>query len=160
MKSVFLLALVIAAGVTTGASTPQTAAKGPLRVHVQTDEIGGDLTNRQASVTDLSAALASKKKVFILVDDEERAEVIVEVLDRTVDTPKVVIGLGARPGYPPNTPTGPARSVRLRASVKFGAEQESLTNKNSPLENQRGWKSAAEDLATQIERWITARSRR
>lgn len=160
MKSMCLLAIAAAAGVTLAASTPQAPAKGPLRVHVTTDQLGGDLTNRQGSVTDLSTALAAKKKVFVVVEEEDRAEVTVEVLDRTVDTPKVVIGLGARPGYPPNTPTGPSRVVRLRASVKFGAERETLANKNSPVETQRGWKSAAEDLATQIERWITARTRR
>jgi hypothetical protein len=158
MTFVFLLALVAVGAA--AAPPPQTAPKGPLRILVQTDEIGGDLVNRQASATDLSAALAAKKKVFLVVDTEERAEVIVDVLDRTVDTPKVVIGIGARPGSPPGTPTGPARTVRLRASVKYAEETTTLTNKNSPLENQRGWKSAAEDLAKQIEQWIAARSKR
>jgi hypothetical protein len=159
MTAVFVLALAAVAA-SPAWSPAQTPAKAPLRVFVQTDEIGGDLTARQASVTDLTAVLSTKKKLFLVVDDEEKAEVIVDILDRTVDTPKIVIGIGARPGMPPGSAVSPARAVRLRASVKYGEQTEILANKNSPLENQRGWKSAAEDLATQIERWVTARTKR
>ena len=158
MTSVVLLACLAFSAVGF-ALPPQTPAKGPLRVFVETDEIGGDLAARRTSVTDLTASLATKKKQFLVVESEDKADVLVEVLDRTVDTPKVVIGIGARPGQPPGPAGSPARSVRLRASVKYTGETTILTNKNSPLENNRGWKSAADDLAKQIEQWITARSK-
>ena len=158
MTSLVLLAFV-ALGAATATAPPQTPAKAPLRVFVATDELGGDLAARRTSVTDLAASLATKKKLFVIVESEDKAEVLVDVLDRTVDTPKVVIGLGARPGQPPGPAAGPARTVRLRASVKYTGETTILTNKNSPLENNRGWKAAADDLAKHIETWITARSK-
>jgi hypothetical protein len=160
MTSVFLVAIVTLSAAAPSRPALQTPAKAPLRVFVHTDEIGGDFTGRHTSVTDLSTALAAKKKVFTVVEIEENADVVVNVLDRTVDTPKVVIGIGARPGMPPGSAVSPARAVKLRARVKHADQEEVLVNKNSPLENQRGWKAAAEDLATQIERWVTARTKR
>ena len=160
MTSQVLLALVAVGAMTAPPPAQQTAAKGPLRVFVETDEIGGDLAARRTSVTDLTASLATKKKQFLVVESEDKADVLVEVLDRTLDTPKVVIGIGARPGQPPGSAAGPARAVRLRASVKYTGETTILTNKNSPLENNRGWKAAADDLAKQIEQWIVSRTKR
>src|SRR5262245_16963852 len=84
MIAVVVLALSALAVVPASAAA-QTPAKTPLRVFVQTDEVGGDLTGRRTSVTDLAAVLATKKKVFLVVDAEENADVIVDILDRTVD---------------------------------------------------------------------------
>ena len=158
-----MTALVLLAFVAFGAATvpapPQTPAKAPLRVFIETDELAGDLAARRTSVTDLAAALATRKKQFLVVDAEENADVRVEVLDRSLDTPKVVIGIGARPGQLPGSPASPARTVRLRASVKYAGETTILTNKNTPFENNRGWKAAADDLAKHIEQWVAARSK-
>jgi hypothetical protein len=59
--------------------------------------------------------------------------------------------MSGRPGQPP---TGPARIVHLEARLTQGAMSETFTNKNSPFESAGGWKSAADDVAKQVHKWI------
>ena len=102
-----------------------------------------------------SRCSAKQKKLLVLVDKEELADLTVEVKERVRNLPKVVIGIGARPGQPPAPAGTPARTVHLKVGLDWNNGDAELTNKNKPLESQRGWSSAAEDVAKQIERWIT-----
>lgn len=141
-----------------------TQAAKLLRVFVQTDDSGDgeELAARQQSVRDLSQALASKKKIFVIADSEDSADVEIEVVGRGVTIPKVVIGIGPRPG-PSSIATGPVKAaeLRIRVSLKSPAvgydSAGNLKNKNKAADNPRGWKSAADDLADQIEKWIFER---
>jgi hypothetical protein len=136
------------------AAAPQ--ASNLARVYTHTDE-GGDvdeLAARHESVKDLSKALAGKVKHLFLVDDEDTADVVLEVIDRGVTIPRVVIGLGARPGQPPGTSGAPTRAVHLRVKLTCGSEAVALANKNTAIESNGGWKSAADDIARQVDKWI------
>lgn len=134
-----------------------------IRVHVQTDE-GGDsseLAARRESVKHLVAAIADKKKAGLVVvaDAEDSVDVVVEVEDRGVRVPKVVIGLGGGMGSPGGRPgpgTTPVRVVQLRVTIAIAREGDAspMTNKNRANESESGWKSAAEDVAKQVEKWI------
>jgi hypothetical protein len=118
------------------------------------------LTTQRESVKHLSEALAKQKKLLVLVGKEELADLTVEVKERSADLPKVVVGIGARPGQPPASPGAPARTVHLRVGLDWKHGDAELMNKNKPLESQRGWVSAAENLAKQIEQWITEHRQR
>lgn len=152
MFHTFALALLVVSGAVQSQPNPSL-----VRVFVQTDDRGEarELAARRESVRDVAAALAGKKKSIVVVDDEEKADVVVEILERGVTVPKVVIGIGARPGQPPGM-TGPLRVVVLRATLTFDDEPIAFVNKNKPAETGRGWKSAAEDLGAQMEKWIAA----
>jgi hypothetical protein len=147
--------LSLAAFLGQGTSTQAAQAPQLPRVYVHTEPSGepSELRDRQQSVKDLRSALTAKKKNLVVVDDEERADLDVEILGRTTSVPKVRIGL-APPGG------GPARVVRLRLKLTRGDESVELTNKNTPIEANRGWQSAAEDLAKQIDTWILEHKRR
>src|SRR5688572_16455013 len=101
-----IVALLLSIGLGTGqeapAATPQLDPK-IIRLFVQTDD-GGDaseLAARQESVRHLQAHLAGKKKAAIaVVTVEADADVIVEVEQRSVTVPKVVIGLSGGMGSP------------------------------------------------------------
>ena len=128
-----------------------------VRVYVFT-EAGVDAVETAAlreSVKDVSAGLKGKKKTVAIVDDEDRADVVIEVIERTRTIPKVVIGLAARPGQPSSGIPPPARVVHLRVTLTHRDESIELTNKNAPLESAGGWKSAADDIVKQCDRWIT-----
>lgn len=133
-----------------------------IRVFLTTADFGhpDDLADKRESVKHLSDALAKQKKLLVIVDKEELADLTVEVKDRSTDLPKVVVGIGARPGEPPGPPGAPARTVHLRVGLDWKHGDDELMNKNKPLESQRGWASAAEDIAKQIERWITEHRQR
>jgi hypothetical protein len=146
--------------VLTPASAPQTQAAGlplPARVFVQTDGIGDpdELAARRASVKDLTAALAGKRKTAVIAVSEDRADIVVDVLSRALMVPRVVMGLGARPGQPSST--GPVRTAVLRVRLTFEDDSIVFTNKNKPAESARGWKNAADDIGDQIEAWIAKR---
>jgi hypothetical protein len=132
-----------------------------IRVYVDSqsgpDAIGS--SERQQSGKDLAAALAGKKKLVTIVDDEDKADVVVEVHERTTTVPKIVIGLGPRPGQTNPAATAPTREARLRVSVSLTHADESreITNKNRANDHPGGWKSAAEDIAKQIEKWLSDR---
>jgi hypothetical protein len=144
---VALLALAVA--------LPSAQTKALPRVYIHTDQspTDGALKEREESVKDLKAVLASRKKVLTVIDNEDQADVTVEVLERTTTVPKVRIGIS-----PPNSSVPgvgmPARTVRLRVRATRGDEKSEFTNKNTPFENDRGWESAADDVARQIEKWI------
>lgn len=122
------------------------------------DAIG--FSERQQSGKDLAAALAGKKKLVTIVDDEHKADVVVEVHERTTTVPKIVIGIGPRPGQTTNpAATAPMREARLRvnASLTHADESREITNKNRANDHPGGWKSAAEDIAKQLEKWLNDR---
>jgi hypothetical protein len=130
-------------------------------VHVHTDEGGSaeDRAARRASVTHLAAAFAALKKgkAFVAVDDEASADVVIEVRHRGLVMPKVAIGLGTmgtRPGS--RAPVIPARVVQLQVTMAAPGVSDpvEVANKNRPPDHERGWKSAAEDIAKQAEKWI------
>jgi hypothetical protein len=162
------VALAVASGAALHTSAQQSEAetRGAMtvaRVFVKTDEggEGSELAGRRQSVTDLSAAFASRKKAFVVVDNEAKADLIVEVVDRSVVTPKVVMGLSPRPGDPSSIAgmNGPVRTAVLRVRVLRQEYTPIFTNKNKPAESAPGWKSAAEDLAGQIEKWMKTHGR-
>jgi hypothetical protein len=64
----------------------------------------------------------------------------------------VVVGVGARPGQPPGAP---ARSVQLVVLLDWRDDDLKVMNKNEPLEAPGGWASAANDVAKQIQQYIT-----
>jgi hypothetical protein len=131
-----------------GAMAPQVPALP--RVYVHTGETGdpSELRERQASVKDLRAGFARKKKDLLVVDDEARADFDVEVVDRTTVVPKIRIGL-----TPPGA-GGPARLVHLRVKLTHGDESMEFTNKNTAYDVMNGWSSAADDIVRQIDQWI------
>ena len=136
----------------------QTPLPAPMRVFVRTDDGGEEteLAARRQSVEDLVEALEDKKKHIRLVKDRAQAEIVIEVLDRGVTVPRVVFGIGGRPGQPPGG-TSPARYAVLRVELTFGDEALELKNKNKAFDHPGGWKSAAEDIAKQVEKWIAER---
>ena len=161
MIAALLLSIVVGVGAQAPAATPQLDPK-LIRVHVQTDD-GGDpseLAARRESVKHLRTAIAGKKKAGLIVaDDEDAADVVVEVEQRGITVPKVVIGLSGGMGSPSGRP-GPAtqqvRVVKLGVTVALARDSDptTITNKNKPNETESGWKSAADDVLKQVEKWI------
>jgi hypothetical protein len=154
---VILAALFSLACATPGQGTTPTAPPPLPRVLVETDPENGDgaLRDRLQSVKDLRSALLDKKKRLVVVDDRDRADLVITVVERTTTIPRIRIGL-----TPPGT-TGPVRAVRLRVTLTRSRIDDQdgrveFTNKNTPFENARGWTAAADDLAQQIEKWIVA----
>jgi hypothetical protein len=138
------------------AATPQQPAN-LVRVYVYTAALDdAEVAARRASVEDLRAALAGKKKDLVLADTEAVADVTVEVVERAVTIPKVVFGMGVQPGQRPGFPgtAGPVREVHLLAKLTFREESAVFGNKNTPIESGGGWKSAADDIAKQVDKWI------
>jgi hypothetical protein len=149
------LLLSLVAGTLLQAASPQAAPDPKLiRVFVQTEvsplALGAD--GMRESVEDLAEALAAKKKTLVVMETPRDADLVITVIDRRSVTPKFVMGIGTRPGEPPSL-AGPARTVALTVTLALGGERVELTNKNKPLEVQQGWKSAAADLAGQIDKW-------
>jgi hypothetical protein len=144
---------------------PQAPSPTPnpalIRVFVQTDDQGEshELSDRRQSVRDLAEALGTKKKTLAVVDAADKADLVLEILDRSVTVPKVVMGLQPRPGDPSSIPgmNAPVRVVTLRAKALLGDFTPVFSNKNKPAESPRGWQSAAEDIGGQIEKWIGER---
>lgn len=151
------LSVFVTVGVAQAQLDPQL-----IRVFLTTADIGhpDDVAAKRESVKQLAAVLAKQKKLLVLVDKEELADLTVEVKERSTELPKVVVGIGARPGQPPAPAGTPARTVHLTVGLDWKHGDAELMNKNKPLESQRGWASAAEDVARQIERWITEHRQR
>jgi len=135
---------------------PSTPDPKLIRVYVFTEasDDAAETAARRESVKDLSTGLAGKKKTVVIVDDEDRADVAIEVIERTRTVPRVVFGLAARPGQPSSGVPPPARVVHLKVTLTHRGESVELKNKNSPLESAGGWKSSADDIVKQCERWI------
>ena len=156
-----LIPLIAALAVTAVQSAPATAQPDAklIRIFVHTDDQGepNELAARLESVKHLAEALG-RKKTLAMASDEDRADVVIDVRGRGLVVPKVVIGMAARPGDPPGG-AAMARVVQLTVSVNAQRldERESFKNKNKPVESQLGWKSAADDIAKQIEKWVTDR---
>ena len=148
-----VVSLVVACVVQAGAAKPAPPPPNPNLIRVYVDAGGDDDTALNTSVKDLAEAIADRKKSLASVDDVEKADVTVEVVQRTTEIPKLVIGIGSRPGEPPGG-SMPAKTGKLQIKVRFGAMQVSLESKNKAYDNPRGWKSAAEDLAEQIDKWV------
>jgi hypothetical protein len=129
-----------------------------VRVYIDTRPEAADagLTERQQSGKDLAAALGSKKKLFTIVEDEDKADVVLQVQGRAVTVPKIIIGIGPRPGQAadPNTRPTPEAQLRVGVSLAHADESVEMRNKNRAYDNPGGWKSAAEDIAKQIEKWV------
>jgi hypothetical protein len=90
-----------------------------------------------------------------VVTKEDAADLDVEVIIRGLTVPKFVIGIGARPGDPPGG-NAPLKVAVLRVRLTRGEVATDFTNKNKPGDTPRGWKSAADDIVDQIEKWIRA----
>ena len=140
-----------------GPSQPDPAL---IRLHIDTRVGSIDPIGLEQSAKDLTAALAGKKKLFTIVDDEDKADIVLEVQERTVTVPKIVIGIGPRPGQSTNpASTMPAREARMHVggSLVHGDESLDMRNKNRANDHPGGWKSAAEDIAKQVEKWVSDR---
>jgi hypothetical protein len=159
MTANFVIATLFAAGSALAHVAPQSRPQipKPVSVFVHTDDTGvaEELAARQTSVKDLSEALTSRKKLFTVVDEEEKSEIQVDVRGRGLTVPKVVLGLGPRPGESTigSAPTKNAE-LSIRVSVTSRDLRAELKNKNKANDNPRGWKSAAADLADQLEKWL------
>ena len=137
-------------------AAPETAAL--VRVCAHTDD-AGDVPARDArreSLKDLRAALNNKKKDLVLVKTEDEADVLVEVVDRTTTIPKMVFG-PVVPSSQPSRGTGgasPVRAVHLRVTLTYHGDPVIFTNKAALIESAGGWRSAADDIAKQVDKWI------
>jgi len=140
---------------------PPSSSPELIRVHVRTDDggIAEELAARRQSVDHLAAAIASQKKgkAFVIVNNEDAADVVIDVMHRGLTVPKVTIGLGtmgSRPGV--RAPVMPTRQAELYVTMAApgAADPVEVTNKNRAPDSERGWKSAAEDIAKQVEKWV------
>lgn len=153
-----MLMLLLAVSIASAQTPAPAPAANLVRVFVQTDDSGepSELAARRQSVKDLTSALRSKKKSLAVVEEEDGADITVEIVDRGLIVPKVVMGIGPRPGEPTGM-AGPTRTVVLRARLRLGEESVVFTNRNKPPEAPDGWKRAADDIGGQIEQWIAGR---
>jgi deoxyribodipyrimidine photolyase len=129
-----------------------------VRVYAHTDD-AGDVPARDArreSLKDLQAALTDKKKDLVLVKTDDEADVLIEVVDRTTTIPKVAFGPVVSSGQPSRGPglASPVRAVHLRVSLTYRGDPIIFTNKAALTESPAGWRSAADDIAKQVAKWI------
>ena len=160
MIAALLLSLSLGAGQQAPAATPQPDPK-LIRVHVKTDDVGDpiELEARRDSVKHLAVAIEKKKAGMVAVTSVSDADVFVVVDGRGVTVPKVVIGLSGGMGAPggrPGPAAQPVRNAQLRVMFQIAGDTGSIpiANKNRVNENESGWKSAAEDVVKQLEKWI------
>lgn len=155
IAQLFLLVLLVAPALDAIQKTAPTVDPLLVRVYVITDDGGvpDELADRQQSVKDLVNALGSKKKTLVVIEDEDAADVVLDVLGRGLNTPRIVIGLTGRPGQP----RGPVRTAMLQIRFAQGDETALVANKNKPNATAGGWKSAAENIADQVEKLIAKR---
>ena len=146
-----LLACLVAIALQAGGQTP-AAPPNPSLIRVWVDTDSDDIKELETSIKDLAAALNARKKSLVTVDDEDKADVTVHVVQRKIEVPKVVIGLGPRPGETPGMTT--VKTGKLQVQLRFGDMQVSLENKNKTYDTTAGWRSAAEDLCGQIDKWV------
>jgi hypothetical protein len=151
--AILLFAFILAAPL----AAAQTTALPRLYIFTETSPDDSFLKEREQSVRDMRDVFASRKKVLTLADDEEHADVVVQVLERTTTIPKVRIGFSPPDPSMPGA-NMPARTVRLRVRATRGQEKIEFTNKNTPFENDRGWQAAADDVAKQIEKWVVGKT--
>lgn len=150
-----------------GQATAVSAQTDPriIRVHVITADGGhpDELAARRASVEHLAAAIAAQKKgaVLAVVDEESKADVVVDVIQRSVSVPKVVFGLGPpRSGgasSPSMNPQTRHANLHVTLHMAAGSDRVEFKNNNRAIESEQGWKSAAGDISKQIEKWTADR---
>lgn len=136
-----------------------------IRVHVLTADGGhpDELAARRASLDQLAVSLAGQKKgaSLTIVDSVSTADVVVDVIQRSVNVPKVVFGLGPSRSGGASSPSmnPPTRHAVLHVTLQMaaGSDRVEFKNKNRAIESDRGWKTAADDIAKQIEKWIADR---
>lgn len=161
------LLLLLIAFTQAGQATAVAVQDDPriIRVHVVTAEGGhpDELAARRASVKDLAASLAGQKKgtVLAIVDADSKADVVVDVIQRSINVPKVVFGLGpSRSGgasSPSMNPQTRHAVLHVTLHMAAGSDRVEFKNKNRVIESEQGWKSAAGDIAKQIEKWTSDR---
>jgi hypothetical protein len=165
---VTLLVVLIGLGLSPAPQIAGAAAQvdpSIIRVYVHTADMGDrdEVSARRESLTHLAHAIGGQKKgkVLAVVDAESAADVVVEVIERRVTVPRVVFGLGpSRAGgrsQPAMAP--PTRHVTLVVTIELvsGSDPVEVRNKNRVVESEAGWKSAADDVAKQIEKWTSDR---
>lgn len=136
-----------------------------IRVHVLTADGGhpDELAARRVSLDQLAASLAGQKKgaSLVVVDAQSRADIVVDVIQRSITVPKVVFGLGPSRSGGASSPSmnPPTRHAVLHVTLHMaaGSDRVEFKNKNRVIESEQGWKSAAGDIAKQIEKWIADR---
>lgn len=159
------MGLVVGLGLLAGFSglSARVHAAGPVfsvyvtvpRTDDSPDVAAADIEDLRHSVADLQAALGDRKKTFAVVESADKAQVSVEVVSRTMTVPRIVFG-PAMSGVEPGAPMmgAPARAVHLKVRATFHGSSIELTNKNNELDTNGGWKTAAEDLAKQLDLWV------
>lgn len=152
------LAVVFAlAGQAAPPGSPSPPDPRLIRVYVEAaaDPRASGAAALRESARDIAAAVAGKKKTLAVVAAAADADLIVSVLDRSVETPRFVMGLDPRQTQPLARPA-PSRVVTLRVLLKSGETALEFTNKRKPLEAQDGWAVAAGDIVGQIDKWAAA----
>jgi hypothetical protein len=147
--------LVVATLLWSGQAPQATAPALPL-VWVTTSDQGtaDDIKGREASVKDLRTALADNKKHLVVAEQEDRADFVVKVVERTTTIPKILF-TPMQPGVAGPIASGPSHAVHLRVTIVQGSSDPvEFTNKGSAIESRGGWRSAADDIAKQIDKWI------
>ena len=155
MTTGFVIGIVLSIA-TNGAGFQERAVTPRIiRVFVKTDDVTDrdQITGRKTSVKDLADAFGTKKKTLSVVNEEAGADIVIDVIDRAIAVPKVVLGIGSRPGDPPGG-TAPLRNAVLRVRLTAGDAAADFQSKNRAADNPRGWKSAADNLADQIDKWV------
>ncbi len=160
-----LLVLAFVGGSGQAAAIAVQPSANLIRVYLQTADGGhpDELGARRQSLDQLAAALAGQKKgtVLTIVDAESKADVVVDVIQRSVTVPKVVFGLGPSRSGGASSPSmnPPTRHALLHVTLHMaaGSDRVEFKNKNRAIESAQGWTSAAGDIAKQLEKWIAAR---
>jgi hypothetical protein len=164
MTSLLLVLACVGVAGQAPAATPQSAPN-LIRIYLQTADGGhpDELAARRQSLDHLAASLAGQKKgsVIAVVDAESKADIVVDILQRSLTTPKVVFGLGPSRAGGASSPSmnPPVRHATLHVTLEMasGSDRVEFKNNNRATETERGWKSAADDIAKQIEKWIADR---
>jgi hypothetical protein len=164
MTSLLLVLALVGTGGQASAVESQPAPN-LIRVYLQTADGGhpDELAARRESLGHLATALAGQKKgtVLTIVDAESKADVVVDIIQRSITVPKVVFGLGPSRSGGASSPSmnPPTRHATLHVTLAMasGSDRVEFKNKNRALESARGWKSAADDVAKQIEKWTADR---
>jgi hypothetical protein len=156
MLAMMLAALLIGLAGPPPQSSPLNSTL--VRVFVHTGDGGHpeELAARRESVKDLADALADKEKTIAVVAADDLADLDIEILGRGLIVPRVVFGIGARPGQPPGG-NAPMRAAVLRVKLTWTGDPFELRNRNTVADTRQGWERAAGDLAKQIEKWIGER---
>lgn len=165
-----LVSLLVFVTSVSGAGVPPSHSRpadpSPVHVYVQIqtshftpDEPTSDVGDLKGSVTDLEKALKSRKKTFAVVETPDQADLTIQIESRTTTVPRLVIApaapLAGQPGMPGMQDAAtPTRVLHLRVLATYRGTSLEFTNKNQPIDQGGGWKSAAEDVAKQLEKWV------